>query len=125
MIRPPPRSTRTTHSLPTRRSSELRIRRADRVTYNQRTEVVTATGNVILVEPGGEVVFAEYAELQDGLASGFVDKVSMRLPDNSRLIANSGGRREGSMEVERAIYSPCHLCAETPRRAPIDRNSVV
>src|SRR3546814_14862546 len=43
----------------------------------------------------------------------------MRLPDNSRLIANSGVRREGSMEVERAIYSPCNLCAEDPRRAPI------
>ncbi|HET8726893.1 MAG TPA: LPS assembly protein LptD [Alphaproteobacteria bacterium] len=97
----------------------VRILRADRVTYNQRTEVVTATGNVILVEPTGEVVFADYAELEDGLASGFVENVSLLMTDDSRLIANSGVRREGAMEVERAVYSPCDLCEEDPRRAPI------
>lgn len=97
-----------------------RTLKADRVTYNQRTEVVTATGNVVLVEPDGEVVFADYAELEDDLAEGFVDNVSLLLLDNSRMIANSGIRRpDGSTEVERAVYSPCDLCEEDPRAAPI------
>lgn len=96
-----------------------RILRADRVTYNRRTEVVTATGNVILVEPDGQIAFADYAELRDDLAEGIVDNVSMLLADDSRLIANSGVRRQGEKELERAVYSPCNLCEEDPRRAPI------
>lgn len=96
-----------------------RILRADRVTYNRRTEAVTAVGNVVLVEPDGEVVFADYAELEEDFAKGFVENVSLLMTDNSRMIANSGVKYEGGMEVERAVYSPCNLCPEQPRRAPI------
>jgi LPS-assembly protein len=97
-----------------------RVLRADRVTYNQRTDVVAASGNVVLVQDTGEVMFADYAELQGDLAEGFVEKVAILLSDDSRLIANSGVRREGRItEVDRAVYSPCALCEEDPRRAPL------
>src|SRR6267378_1952072 len=44
MIRLPPRST----PFPTRRSSDLLL--ADTVTYNQRTDTVTASGHVTLMQ---------------------------------------------------------------------------
>ena len=101
-------------------SQEERLLRADRVTYNQRTDVVTASGNVIIVEPTGDVFFADYAELDGDLASGFVDNVRLLMADDSRMVGNSGVRREDRItEVERAVYSPCQLCPEDPTRPPL------
>ena len=101
-------------------SQEERLLRADRVTYNQRTDIVTATGNVIIVEPTGDVFFADYAELDGDLASGFVDNIRLLMADDSRMVANSGVRREDRItEVERAVYSPCQLCPEDPTRPPL------
>jgi len=97
-----------------------RILRADQVTYNQTTETVTATGGVVLVEPTGEVLFADYAELDDGLREGFAEGVAVLFPDDSRFIGTSGARREGRVtEVDRGVYSPCNLCPDDPRRAPL------
>ena len=36
---------------------------ADTVSYNQRTGTITASGNVSLVQPTGEIVFSEFIEL--------------------------------------------------------------
>ena len=97
-----------------------RLLLADTVTYDQTTGIVTATGNVTLVELNGDVLFAEYAELSDDFAQGFVETVSILFADDSRLIANQGVREsEDITEVERAIYSPCDLCPEDPSRAPL------
>ena len=97
-----------------------RLLRADEVVYNSRTNVVTATGNVALVEPTGDVVFAEFAELQGDLAEGFIDTVGIVLSDNSRIAANSGIRRSDRVtEVDRAVYSPCRICEDDPTRAPL------
>ena len=94
-------------------SQDDRLLRADEGVYNRRTDVVAATGNVVLVEPTGEVLFLEYAELQGDLAEGFIDRIGILFPDDSRLAANSGVRREGEItRVERAIYTPCALCEE-------------
>ena len=94
-------------------SQDDRLMRADEVVYNRRTDVVAATGNVVLVEPTGEVLFLDYAELQGDLAEGFIERIGILFPDDSRLAANSGVRRNGAVtRVERAIYTPCALCEE-------------
>jgi len=41
---------------------------ADTVTYNQRTDTVTASGNVSLTQPTGEIVFADFMELRDSMS---------------------------------------------------------
>src|SRR5579863_6565224 len=45
---------------------------ADTVTYNQRTDTATASGHVSLMEPNGDVTFADFAELHDNFKDGFV-----------------------------------------------------
>ncbi len=92
---------------------------ADTVTYNPRSGVVTASGNVVLVEPTGDVIFAEYAELDSDLAQGFVEGIGILFSDDSRLAADRGIRRGDTTEVGRAVYSPCALCEEDPDRAPL------
>ena len=44
---------------------------ADVVTYNQRTDTVTASGHVSLMTDDGEVVFADYMELRDSMNNAF------------------------------------------------------
>ncbi|NKB48558.1 MAG: LPS assembly protein LptD [Alphaproteobacteria bacterium] len=92
-------------------SQSERVLLADMVTYNQRTDVVTASGNIILMEPTGEVLFAEFAELTDDMREGFLRGFSMLLEDNSRLAAVSAQRRGGvETRLNQAIYSSCRDC---------------
>lgn len=93
---------------------------ADTITFNQRTSVVTAAGNVRMVEPDGDVLFGEYAELTDDLRQGFIDRVRVLMTDNTRMAGAAAERTDDGrfVRVNRAVYSPCALCAEDPTRAP-------
>ena len=92
---------------------------ADTVTYNQRTDTVTASGNVSLSQPTGEIVFADFMELRDSMNEGFAKNVRMLLSDRSRLAANTARRTNGNRtELRRAVYSPCDLCKDDPSAPP-------
>lgn len=96
-----------------------RVLLADTVSFNERTGVVTASGNVSLMEPSGDVVFAEYVELDEGLRNGVIRTIRILMKDGSRFAAN-GARRTGGRvtEMSKGVYSPCELCAENPEAAP-------
>ena len=90
---------------------------ADTVSYNQKTDTVSASGNVILHEPTGEVLFAEFVELTDKLKNGVVKQIRLLLNDDSRFAANNARRLDGNRTLMRkAIYSPCKSCEEDPER---------
>jgi LPS-assembly protein len=93
---------------------------ADMVTYSQRTGAVVATGNVSMIEPMGEVIFADYMELTDAMRDGIIRDIRILLTDNSRLAAN-GARRTGGnrTEMTKGVFSPCKPCEEDPSRAPL------
>jgi LPS-assembly protein len=97
-----------------------RILRADRVTYDRNTGVAAATGNVVLVEPDGQVLFAEYAELSEGMKDGVLRDMRALLPQNGRLVANGARRTDATInELSRAVYTTCNLCKEDPSAAPL------
>jgi LPS-assembly protein len=92
---------------------------ADTVSYNQRSDTVTASGNVSFLQPTGEIVFAEFMELRDSMNEGFAKDVRMLLSDRSRLAANTGRRTNGNRtELRRGVYSPCDLCKADPTAPP-------
>ncbi|MGC2198921.1 MAG: LPS assembly protein LptD [Stellaceae bacterium] len=92
---------------------------ADTVSYNQRTDTITASGNVSLTQPTGEIVFADFIELRDSMSEGFAKNVRMLLADRSRLAANTARRTNGThTELKRGVYSPCDLCREDPSAPP-------
>jgi LPS-assembly protein len=89
------------------------------VSYNQRTDTVTASGNVSFSQPTGEIVFADFMELRDAMNEGFAKNVRMLLADRSRLAANTARRTNGNRtELRRGIYSPCDLCKNDPSAPP-------
>ncbi|MDG2285886.1 MAG: LPS assembly protein LptD [Alphaproteobacteria bacterium] len=97
-----------------------RILVADLISYDQNTDTVTASGNVSLVEPSGEVIFSNYAVLENELKTGFIENLRVLLSDGSRMAANRAERSAGQRKVmEKAVFSPCALCREDPARAPL------
>lgn len=97
-----------------------RVLKARRIVYARRTGVVTAEGEIVLMEPSGEVLFADRVELTDDLREGVIEQIRVRLADDSRFAAVSGRHVGGrSTELRKAVYSPCDLCEEDPTRAPL------
>src|SRR5947207_10510562 len=48
---------------------------ADTVSYNQRTDTITASGHVSLLMPTGEVLFADFLELRDSMNNASAQNV--------------------------------------------------
>ncbi len=97
-----------------------RILLADTVTYNQITRQVAAVGNISLLEPGGNVIFADYFDLTDDLRDGVAQNIRILLSDQSRFAAAGGARSRGNRtELRQAVYSPCALCNDDPTRPPL------
>ena len=46
------------------------VLRADQITFDRNTGVAAANGNVVLLEPDGQVLFADYAELTQDMKNG-------------------------------------------------------
>lgn len=97
-----------------------RILRADTVTYSRKTGVAAGRGHVVLVDPSGQVLFSDYAELSGGMKNGILSKFSAQLAENGKLAANGARRTEGKLnELSRAIYTTCNLCKQHPERPPL------
>jgi LPS-assembly protein len=97
-----------------------RVLRADKVTYDRTTGVAAATGHVALLEPDGQVLFSNYAELSGGMKEGVLRDLTAQLAENGKLAANGGRRTNGQInELSRAVYTTCNLCKKHPNEPPL------
>jgi len=88
---------------------------ADRVTFDRNTGVAAAHGHVLIVEPTGEIIFGDYAELSAGMKNGVITGMRALLAAGGKLAANGARRTEGKLnEMSRAVYSSCNVCALDP-----------
>lgn len=93
---------------------------ADRVSYNQTTRKVKASGNVEIIEPGGNRVYADEIDLTDDFGQGFVNALRVETPDNTRFAAESAERfADGKTVFNHGVYTACEPCREKPEKAPI------
>lgn len=96
------------------------VLRADKIVFDRNTNVAAATGHVVMLQPDGQAVFADYAELTQGLKDGVLRGMSAILQQNGRLAANGARRTEGEInELSKVVYSTCNLCAQDPTRPPL------
>lgn len=120
---------------------------ADKVIYDQKNDVVTASGNVVLFQNGnrltaetvvydvksgvvkasggitiregsGNVLYMEDATLAGDLKQGFINHTRVIFIDGSKLIARSGERSGQLTILQNAIYTPCEFCAESGNEKP-------
>ncbi|WP_106002642.1 LPS-assembly protein LptD [Magnetospirillum gryphiswaldense] len=93
---------------------------ADTVSYNLKQDIIAASGNVIITEPGGEVVFADYFELTGDFKDGVASEIKVILADSSRLGAVSGTRIGGNRtDFDKGVYTACQPCRRDPGRRPL------
>jgi LPS-assembly protein len=84
---------------------------AAQIIYDPNSDVVRAVGDVALLEPDGDVVFADELELSDGLRNGFISGIRVLLADRSRLVAVQAQRTDGiTTEMTDAIFTACDTC---------------
>ena len=61
--------------------------RADQVSWDRKSGRVTATGNVSVTNPGGDIAYGDSIELTDTLKDGAVENLLIVLTDGGRLAA--------------------------------------
>ena len=89
-----------------------RTLRAQTVIYNSTTGEVTARGDVVIVNPDGTAEFSKEVMLDKDLRAGVALAFSARLQNNVKIAADSAIRRTADVaELNRAIYTPCDICA--------------
>ena len=93
---------------------------ANSVTYSERQGTIAATGSVRILEPNGDVIFADYMELTSDMRDGMIKSLRMLLADRSRMAGAEARRMDGNRhELDRGVYSACEPCQKDPSRPPL------
>ena len=92
-----------------------KVVRAQEVTYDRASGVATARGGVTIINADGSVQTADEARLDKDFETGFASGFAARLADGSQIAAATVTRQGPDVdELNRAIYTPCEVCAENP-----------
>lgn len=89
--------------------------RADRVQYLQKEDKVIASGSVWLKDEEGNYAFSDTIELQNEMNDGFVENIKVIMTDDSRAASSKAKRYKGEKVIMwQGLYSPCPLCKKNP-----------
>ena len=93
--------------------------RADKVVWNRTSGEVTASGNVAVINPGGDTAYGDKVVITDDMKDGVVENMLLVLADGGRLAAKRGTRKGNIATLEQAAYTPCRVatdanCAKEP-----------
>ena len=84
---------------------------ATKVVYDMRNGTFNANGSIILREPNGNVLEAEFAELKDTFREGFARHVRALLTNDVTITAQYARRFENGITIyEKASYTACVDC---------------
>lgn len=82
---------------------------ADEVSYDRAEDEVIAEGNISMLEPSGNVYFADALQFQNELKTGVIQQFKARLPDGAVAVAAHASKVDESVvELFKAAYTPCH-----------------
>ena len=92
---------------------------ADRLSYNQETRIVIAEGNATLREANGTTLSGNRIEVTDDMRDGIIESLNVVVAGRGRLAAAKATRSDGSvMTLEKAVYTTCKPCKDNPEQAP-------
>ena len=100
-------------------SGEVRMNRegnylaADQVIWDRKTGQVYAKGNVVLLTPQGDKLVGDTVQLTDTLRDGTVSNLMVVLENGARVAAARGTRTGNVTTLENAIYSPCPVTTDS------------
>ena len=95
---------------------------AQRVTYNQRTSRLVASGGVEIVDRAGTRIYSDEIDITDDFRDGFVQTLRVETADKTYFAADSAERRDGEVTTfNRGVYTACEPCEDNPEKPPIWR----
>lgn len=93
---------------------------AHRLVYDQRTGRLKAYGDIEMIEPDGNRVYAQELDVTDDFADGFINSLRIETPDNTRIVADSAQRDGGERTTfNNGVYTACEICEKNPNKAPL------
>jgi LPS-assembly protein len=90
---------------------------SDKITYNEKTGEITASGQVVLVDKKQNTTLkTDHVVLDGAFRSVTLEKMQLLFQDRGTLTAASGTRRSGKdHDLKDASFTPCKVCAgESP-----------
>jgi LPS-assembly protein len=89
-----------------------RLLRANEVQFNQNNGVVTARGDVQLINPDGTVEFAKSMTMDKDFGAGIALGFSSRQSQNTKIASDDAVRlNQDAMELNKAVFTVCDICA--------------
>ena len=86
--------------------------RADELVYDQTRGTMSATGHVQIINADRSVDYADHIVLDDQMQVGVIQGFATRMEPNTKMAAAIAVRRNANItELNRAIYTPCDICA--------------
>jgi len=96
-----------------------RTLRADELVYDEAGGVMTAKGHAQILNADGSIEYADEIAVDDQMKAGAITGFSARMTENIKLAAATAVRRsERVNELNRAIYTPCDICAGDKSKTP-------
>ncbi|MDB5525564.1 MAG: organic solvent tolerance protein [Rhizobium sp.] len=93
---------------------------AKRVEYDQKSGRMMAIGEIEMVEPSGNRIYADKLDITDDFANGFLNALRIETTDNTRLVAVKGRRiNSDEMILEKGVYTACEPCKQHPEKPPL------
>lgn len=90
-----------------------RTLRADKLIYDDNTGVIRAFGHIVIVNADKTTEYADEVVLDDEMSAGVALGFSARLQENVKIAAASAAKRnEDIQEFNKAVYTPCEICAK-------------
>ncbi len=93
---------------------------AERVTYDQNSGRLIATGGIRMLDPDGNLITTEQLDITDDFREGFIGSLNLITTDGARFTAQTAERRDGNLMIfRRGVYTACEPCLEHPERPPL------
>jgi len=88
---------------------------ANKLIHNQASGALSAEGNVVIIEPSGEVIFGDKVEISKDLKNAIISNIGVILRDKARIAGTTGRRINGNTtELYNGVYSACDYCPDQP-----------
>jgi LPS-assembly protein len=82
--------------------------RADAVSWNRETGQIVATGNIRVVDQDGNLLLTDRVELTDELKAGMIENLLIVMREGGRIAADKGVRDDaGRITLTNAAYTAC------------------
>lgn len=84
---------------------------ADKLWYDQKKDKVVASGNVVLRDDDGSVLYTDEVALSDKMTRAEVNKVKVIMRDETRIWADSFVKKpSNNKQLRHASYTACDMC---------------